>query len=154
MKWNYTFTGLQVGNYSVAKINQEGWTQTFPLETGYDVQILSSSVAANKNFGVFKLGVISGIVFEDVNGDGIKDNSEPGIINRTISLNTDFNQTLSNANGEYAFTDLPADQYIVTAEPIAGWLQTVLKDFYNVNVKSGTAATSSHFGFFKLGSIA
>ncbi|MEK7263627.1 MAG: SdrD B-like domain-containing protein, partial [Bacteroidota bacterium] len=119
---NYTFTGLQVGNYSVAKINQEGWTQTFPLETGYDVQILSSSVAANKNFGVFKLGVISGIVFEDVNGDGIKDNSEPGIINRTISLNTDFNQTLSNANGEYAFTDLPADQYIVTAEPIAGWL--------------------------------
>ena len=79
---NYIFSGLQVGNYSVAKINQSGWAQTFPLETGYDVQILSSSVAANKNFGVFKLGIISGIAFEDINGDSIKDNGEPGIINR------------------------------------------------------------------------
>jgi len=62
------------------------------------------------------LGVytISGTVFEDVNGDGIKDPGDPGISGVGVHLLADLLHT--DINGNYIFTDLLAGTYTVTAD--------------------------------------
>lgn len=78
------------------------------------------------------MATISGLKWNDVDADGVKDTTEPGLANWTIFLDTNQNgqldtgetSTTTDANGNYTFTNLAAGTYTVTDVVQSGWEKT------------------------------
>ncbi len=99
-------------------------------------------------------GSISGMKFNDKNGNGQKDSGEPGLPNWTISL---FNgsattTTTTDINGNYAFSNLPAGNYTVSEVQQNGWMQTfpAPPGTYSVNLSAGQNVIGENFGNHKI----
>ncbi len=97
-------------------------------------------------------GSISGVKFYDINGNGTKDAGEPGIANWTITL---INQTgnvvttITDAVGNYNFTNLATGNYTVNEVQQAGWTQTFpASGIYNITISTGQNMTGIDFGNF------
>ena len=114
----YKFVGLAPGSYSVAEVEQSGWTRTAPKEGSYAVDLLDSDVAG-KDFGNHGSFAISGTSFVDTNGNGAKDGDETGQADRSLQLSQNgnvINATSTGQDGSYAFRNLaPA------LTPLARW---------------------------------
>ncbi|HWP40103.1 MAG TPA: SdrD B-like domain-containing protein [Tepidisphaeraceae bacterium] len=75
---------------------------------------------------------ITGVVFNDTNGDGIRFSGEPLLANQTVFLDMNFNgrrdagepTRTTNAQGVYSFTNLRAGVYRVFVIVPAGFRQT------------------------------
>src|SRR5262249_29645898 len=63
----------------------------------------------NNDFGNFQQGTKSGVKFNDLNGNGIKDAGEPGIPGWEIRAYTDTNGNGVRDNGETTFTSTTTD---------------------------------------------
>ncbi|MCK7513020.1 MAG: IPTL-CTERM sorting domain-containing protein [Desulfobacterales bacterium] len=63
-------------------------------------------------------GSITGLVFYDINGNGVQDAGEPALPGVTITLRNSANAvvatTTTDANGNYSFANLPPGQYTVS----------------------------------------
>ncbi len=89
---------------------------------------------------------IQGTKYEDLDGDGTRDPGEPGLAGVTIYLDTNGNKTLdvgeltttTDADGNYAFTDLPAGTYFVREVVPENYVQTQpnTQSFYYVLTRS------------------
>jgi hypothetical protein len=93
---------------------------------------------------------ITGMKFNDSNGDGIKDAGEPGLANWQINLTKPDGTTTSkntDASGNYNFTNLAPGTYTVSETQQAGWTQTAPKTgTYNVTIIGGSIITGKDFG--------
>lgn len=73
-------------------------------------------------------GGLSGLAFNDLNGNGIREPNEPGLSGVVINLQTQTNSiisvTASDAFGNYRFTDIPFGSYRVLANVPPGWFAT------------------------------
>ncbi|MDD4651151.1 MAG: SdrD B-like domain-containing protein [Methanothrix sp.] len=77
--------------------------------------------------GFYQPVSISGMKFEDLNGNGVKDSGEPGLAGWTIKLMKDANEvarTETDANGTYTFLYIEPGSYTVEEAAQAGWTQT------------------------------
>lgn len=78
------------------------------------------------------LGQIAGVVFNDLNGNGVLDQWEPVQRNWRVFLDTNNNKVfdtgetsvLTNANGEYVFNNLAPGTYTVAEVLQSGWQQS------------------------------
>ena len=98
------------------------------------------------------LGSISGVKFEDVEADGVKDGSDPLLGNWTVNLSGPVNGSdVTGAGGDYLFDKLPAGRYTVTEVLKAGWEQSFpLSGSHQVNVPStGGSFPNRNFGNFR-----
>ena len=154
---NYSFTNLTAGTYTVSEVLQSGWIQSLPGTPGtYGIVITSGVAAAEKDFGNYQLGSISGIKFHDQNGNGVKDGGEPGLSGWQIRITGPSESSiLTDGAGAYSFTSLVPGTYIVSEVHQSGWGQTypVSPTMHTVALGSGTAVTGQDFGNFRLGSI-
>ena len=82
-----------MGTYFVVEDCPSGWVQTYPntdKDLGtcdyYTINVTSGFEELDNDFGNFKLGTKAGVKFDDVNGDGERDEGEPGIKDWTITL--------------------------------------------------------------------
>ncbi|MBM4165338.1 MAG: T9SS type A sorting domain-containing protein [Ignavibacteria bacterium] len=154
---NYSFTNLNVGTYTLSEVQQNGYIQTMPPNPGtYSVNIQSGTNAVNKDFGNFMQGEISGLKFNDVNGNGAQDVGENGLQNWKIKISGPQNDSvLTDANGNYSFVNLSAGTYTVSEVLQSGWMQTfpTSPSTYSVNINSGTNAANKNFGNFQYGSV-
>jgi len=134
----YQFTGLSAGNYSVTVGTPAGFTAS-PSNQGGDplkdsngspasvTLATNSSSDQSIDFGFVPIptppsGQIGDYVWEDENGDGIQDATEPGMPGITVTLAGPINATTTtDANGGYLFTDLPAGSYTVTVATPSGF---------------------------------
>ncbi len=127
----YQFSQLMPGNYVLAEVQQPGWgaTLTPPMVT-----VLPGQTTSNVDFGNRALpGSIHGQKWNDLDGDGVKDEGEPGMAGWTIFLDTNQNGTLdegelsttTGANGTYEFTGLSVGNYRVAEVQSIGWQQTL-----------------------------
>lgn len=66
---------------------------------------------------------ISGTKFEDVNGNSTWDEGEPGLEGWTIVLDGETS-TVTDVDGNYSFTDVPAGSHTVCEQLQGGWNQT------------------------------
>jgi hypothetical protein len=67
-------------------------------------------------------GQIGNFVWEDLNGNGVQDSGEPGIAGVLVTLSGDANASmLTDANGNYLFSGLPAGSYSVTVAGVPGY---------------------------------
>ncbi len=68
---------------------------------------------------------ICGTKFNDLNGNGIMDPNEPGLAGWQIGLGiATVPYAVTDANGDYCFTNLPAGNYTVSEVQQPGWVQT------------------------------
>ncbi len=95
---------------------------------------------------------ISGMKFNDLNNNGVKDPGEPGLADWVISItgsnSTFMFNTTTNSDGNYVFTDILPGDYVVTEMQQPGWQQTFpATGTYNITV-NGTDMTGLDFGNF------
>lgn len=77
--------------------------------------------------GSHEKAAVSGMKFHDLNGNGVKDDGEPGLEGWVISLTDADNNiitTTTDANGNYKFTDLLPGSVALSEGWQAGWVQT------------------------------
>lgn len=148
----YHFSGLVAGTYHVREVLKSGWMSTYPSSNAssdkYDIILAAGQIAKNKDFGNFKLGSISGMKFNDVNGNGRKDKNEAGLAGWTITLAKPDGSTITvatDSSGKYSFGDLPAGTYKVTEVQQNGWTQTT-KNPGKIKINSGTVSKNNNFG--------
>ena len=152
---NYLFTDVDPGTYSVSEEVRPGWVQT-TVSPG-PITVVSGSDITGIDFGNFQLGSIAGEKFQDTNGNGVQDPGEPGLAGWTIVLDavggTTHLTTVTDAAGNYDFTDLPAGTYRIREVAQPGWVQTTVNPA-DISIVSGSNITGVNFGNFQLGSIA
>lgn len=126
---SYKFSNLPADTYTVSETLKPGWAQTYPAVPGTWTVVLAGVDQTGKDFGNhIPLANISGMKFNDTNGNGIKDPGEPGLANWLITLKNGTNAVVGTMNtlgdGSYIFSNLPPDTYTVSETLQAGWTQT------------------------------
>jgi uncharacterized repeat protein (TIGR01451 family) len=189
----YTFANLRPGTYRIIETQPAfasqgannlgtGFATTAtntPLDT-FNLTVRENETGVDFNFGELTTSV-SGAVYEDLNGNGVRDAGEPGIADVTIQLTgTDTNTAavnrtaVTNTNGAYSFLGLVASNatgytirevaqpagYIDGAESV-GTVGGVRRGTSNVNdqftglvLGPADTAIDYNFGELRLGSIA
>ncbi|HYD35405.1 MAG TPA: SdrD B-like domain-containing protein [Vitreimonas sp.] len=178
---HYWFDHLLAGTYYVCEQPQDGWVQTTainlldelfgtgneivpdPNNPGYmchEVNLLPGEINWTNWFANFQLATVSGVKFHDVNGDGVRNEGEPGLANWTIHITgTDVNgnsyDELVNtaADGTYTFagnqSGLMAGTYQACEINQSNWVQTLPANpsCYTLEVViSGQQFTNVDFG--------
>jgi hypothetical protein len=87
---------------------------------------------------------ITGVVFQDDNGDGIKDANEKGIANWEVSAGRDLGYTRTDSNGNYVINNKPG-KYMVSVPQNAYALTT--PQFVDINLEQNTTV---NFGLKKV----
>ena len=111
---NFNFNFLPPGNYILSEKDSSfaGWTNSEPPQGIYAIEILDVSNDKNTgfNFGNYKNNTISGSVYADANGNGIRDENESGINRFNIILDkldapsiNGIDTIRTNFSGQYIF---------------------------------------------------
>lgn len=160
----YGFADLPYGDYTVQIASAPVDTlPTYDAEGEADSSafIRLSSAGASADFGYQAIikPAISGVVWADLNGDGVRDEGEPGLGNIPVLLTGSLveAQAVTDASGAYGFVDLAAGEYHVSIASDA------LAENYTVTADASASAltladepiTSVNFGLqpARLGSI-
>jgi hypothetical protein len=129
----YEFANLPAGTYEVREVQPAGFDdgKDTPGSTGgtapqndrlVTIPLAFNQNSQNNNFGeLVQVGRLSGFVYEDLNDNGIKDPNEPGIAGVAVGISGRLADgrlwppsiALTNADGFYEFTGLPAGDYTV-----------------------------------------
>ena len=122
-------TGSSTGDYELEIVIDDEL-----IPGTYRVELSPGEVVEGLNFGNFELeqGSISGSKWNDLDGDGERDEGEPGLEGWTIYLDQNQNGELDDGelfdvtdeNGAYSFLNLPVDTYTVAEVLQDGWQQT------------------------------
>jgi hypothetical protein len=157
----YSFTNINItpgsitpGSYTVEEVVQQGWNQSYPAVPGTQTVTLVSSEAGpdNIDFGNWRPTGFSGTVFEDKNGDGIRDPGDPGLVGWTVNLmsgSTIVANTTTGPGGAYSFTNIAPGSYTVQEIVQSGWTQSypAAPGTQSVTLVSGVAGpTDVDFG--------
>lgn len=152
---NYKFGGLAAGSHRVREVLSSGWRRTGPASDYYDVTLSSAQVVTGKHFGNTQKVLISGTVWNDLDGDGIKEAGEGGLANRKIFLDADKDgvwdaaekYVLSDPAGNYSFKTLAAGSYRVREVLPSGWRRTAPSaSYHDFTLSNGASATGKNFG--------
>ena len=134
---SYVITETDPANYT----SISGNTKTVSVATGG---------AAIANFADIKQWTISGVVFEDINGNNTLDEFELGLEGVTVSLSSGQNMTTS-ANGTYQFTGVSAGSFTVTSAVPTGYASLTTTN-HSVTIPAGGADTAN-FPLVQTGSV-
>ena len=152
---DYSFNDLLPDNYNIVEVLKTGWTQIFSPS---DVTLTAGETSTDNDFGNFENGSIGGYKFNDLNGDGKKQDNESKLSGWTIKL-YDYQEQLlgskvTDDNGDYEFTDLAPAIYKVCEEGQTNWTQTSTPTCYTVNIdQSGEENLTIIFGNQAQGTI-
>ncbi len=97
-------------------------------------------------------GIISGMKFNDSNGNGTKEVEESGLSNWTIVLKNSTGSivktNITDLNGNYTFDELADGNYTVEEVFRANWTQTFPETpgIYNITLAAGEIVTDRDFG--------
>src|SRR3989449_916298 len=182
----YTLT-LNPGMYVVCEVLQAPWTQSRPTNTkcvagsglgpgGYALTVSSGSTETGNDFGNFQQGTKSGVKFNDLNGNGVKDPGEPGLSGWTIRAYVDGNgngmldagettiaaSAMTDGSGAYTLTLNPGTYVVCEVLPAPSTMSPPTHTNcvpgsglgpggYALTVTSGSSETGNDFGNFQQG---
>lgn len=137
---SYLFTAVDPGSYTVEETDPVGYGSTTPNARTVSV---ASGGSANASFGDQAAGAISGVVFEDLNGDGTRDVNEPGIGGVAVqwSGQAGTKSTTTAGDGSYQFAGVTPGSYTVIETDPAGFSSTTPNQ-RTVHLASGGSATA------------
>lgn len=172
---NYLFGNLAAGNY-IVKVDDANFNSGQPLyslshSNGTKNNLHQVTLSANQAYDLADFGyatsAIGDLVWQDNDGDGVRDPNEPGINGVTVNLYEDTNnngvldaseeaapvRTAVTANddqgnpGHYYFGSLPAGNYVVkvdtTSPALANYTLTGDPDSYNTIDPTDLSCTSA-----------
>ncbi len=149
---NYLFDSLEAGTYIITEEERAGWVRTSD-SSSYTIAISSGDTVTNKNFGNFQLASISGKKFHDADADSTFDGNDGVLESWSIVLSGAVNDTvMTDANGDYSFTNLTAGKYLVREIQQSGWTQTTPNPD-TITIQSGSNVTGVNFGNSQNGRI-
>ncbi|MFM6281330.1 MAG: SdrD B-like domain-containing protein, partial [Dolichospermum sp.] len=104
--------------------------------------------------GVIQLGSIQGRKWNDANANGIWDGGEQALAGWTIYIDSVTNgkldpwelSTVTNADGQYTFSNLGPGEYAILEVNQTGWIQTFPTIPYALNLTAGENLTGINFG--------
>ena len=163
---NYAFTSLNAGSYTVRQLLPMNWSQSEP-SGGYVINVDANQTVSNVLFGSWGApGIIQGTKWHDVNADGVRGATEPGLAGWTIYLDLNNNNALDvgepstvtaadnpsttsiDETGNYSFNDLAPLNYSVREVAQPGWQQTspvAMQSAIQFNLSTGiTTPTFQH----------
>ncbi len=156
----YEFTDIVSGSYRVWEKQRDGWTQTYPLNPNkYFVDLSPGEDVTDVDFGNFKNAQISGIKYEDMNGNGVFDFGESPLEGWEITIESEgISMTaITDINGKYVFEDLGPGEYLLTEETRNGWGQSqpgpIYGYSYTIEPKSDETMDSFNFGNYQFATI-
>ncbi|MHC4563219.1 MAG: SdrD B-like domain-containing protein [Planctomycetota bacterium] len=97
----FSFTGLLPGSWSVRIVPPETWSVT--TDTSAAVTLAPGKSDDDIAFGVAQPARISGQIFNDANGNGLRDPDEPGLNDQTVEL-------VDTATGNVLATTVTGDE--------------------------------------------
>jgi hypothetical protein len=169
---DYEFDNLLPGTYSICEQMQDGWTNVTPICSSVN---LTAGQTYNLDFANRQYGSISGVKWNDLNGNGTRDQSctegywegsghhrhyhegictftEPTISGWTISL-TDvgglaIQTAVTSSDGSYQFAKILSGTYQVCEVQQAGWTNTYPSDSLcqTLTVRGGESKSNINFG--------
>ena len=152
---NYLFGNLPIGQYTVTEKLQGGWVQSLPQSGSYVLNVTSGLNLTAKNFGNYRFASLSGIVWNDFNGNSVKDAGESNLSNWKVKISGLKNDSVnSDVNGTYTFSSLFVGTYTVMEVVQTNWMQTFPSEPHLVTLISGENRSDVNFGNFKLGILA
>lgn len=147
----YVFS-VTPGTYTVSVANVAGLNQTTATPRPYTIVVGgTSAVAPETGFGAPPYSTLTGVVFFDVNFNGIRNTEDYGLGAFTVKLykaassTTAIATTTTAANGTYSFANLASGNYVVVVTGIAGLAPTTLNE-WSVSANGG-AVTVPDTGF-------
>ena len=123
-----------------------GWVQTTPNPA--DLPVISGQ-NGTVAFGNFRTVMVSGVVYNDLNSNGVRDANEPGLSGFTVQL---FSGTTlvatapSVAGGAYSFTSIGPGTFQIILKPRRGFVVTAPVNGYTVTTMSGNDITGRDIG--------
>ena len=149
-----TFNGAIIALASVSLNN--GATIT----VGNAIALTGSVTMQGNTISIGQCGSISGLKFDDINGNGIRESGDLGVSGVTIFLDTNGNDafdsgevsTQTNGDGGYLFDKVPTGTYSVREVVPTGWVRTTANPGTVISPPYGNAP-GGDFGNFKLGQI-
>jgi protocatechuate 3,4-dioxygenase beta subunit len=149
----YTFTNVAPGSYIVQETDPAGVVSTTPNTVPIS---LASGGAATANFGDEPEGIVAGTVFNDLNGNGVRDPAESGMDGVTVRLidpitGTTVFTTTTASDGTYVFDSVTPNNYLVAETDPSGFVSTTT-NLVAVTVPAGGSA-SAQFGDQQVGTI-
>jgi hypothetical protein len=163
----YVFMDLQVGDYKVHEVLPTGWEVAIGYNDNQTVTVFSGmeSIApdfANFNLSAIVLGSVSGTVWNDLDGDGVRDVdpisgafTDPGLAGWTVYADLNGNGVLdgaepsatSAADGAYTISGLQPGSVSIVLQTAAMWRPTnPASARYIVPLRNGEHATGFDFG--------
>lgn len=143
---NYQFTGIDAGRFNVKAVEPANYSAIFGAT---DTVTVPTGGAATANFAMVRTGTVAGTVFNDSNGNGVKDSNESGVAGVLVEVNGNFLYTL--ADGSYEFTSVPVGPYDVTFTTPEGYKATT-SGTQNI-ILDGNNGASANFGVRPNGTI-
>jgi hypothetical protein len=129
------FTGLPAGTYTTRLVVTPDVRQTFPAnDGGHTTTIGPVQVSSGNDFGFQVIdGVLSGVKFNDLNDNGVRDPGEPGLMGWVMYLDLNADGVLdknsepwtrTDADGNYSFSIRNPGTYLLAEVPAPYWAQT------------------------------
>ncbi len=123
----FEFAEVLPGSYTLAQVQEEGWTATFAAE--YEITVDSSGqIIDGFSFGNYRGGGLGGAKWHDLNADGIRQPHEPVLLGWTFELLDAEGEVIDtsgqNENGEYRFDGLAPGIYSVREIQQPVWQQS------------------------------
>jgi hypothetical protein len=140
---NYLLSDVPVGMHSISLSSQLHWIQSLPV-ANYQITVDSGQTIDSIDFGVYALspGSISGIVYDDVDRNGVRDAGEPAMKGARINLTGQaIASAVTDDSGRYTFPGLWSGSYSLNVVIHTQWHQTsFVEPLYLGNEQNLTSA--------------
>ena len=159
----YVFPDLQIGEYEIIEIVPTGWETAPTFGDNYTVRVYSGAESVAHDFANFNLstlvpGTVSGVVWNDLNGNGVLDTTptaEPGLGGRVLFADVNANgvpdatdpQATTNPDGTYTISGIAPGTISIFDVVPTGWHATSpVTSIRSLVLKNGENVAGINFG--------
>lgn len=157
---DYSFLDLQVGDYEVQEVLPTGWEVSAAFSDSNTVTVYSGSNSVAPDFANFDAsasapGSVSGVVWNDLNSNGIREASDLGLSGWTVFLDKNSDglltvgepQVSTPTDGSYTFAGVSAGTVNIGVIPLTGWFGTQpTSNSRSITLRGGQNLTGLDFG--------
>ena len=132
---DYSFAGLAPGDYNVHEVLPTGWEASPGFGANYTVAVAVGGDSVAPDFANYNVAAasVSGVVWNDLNGDGVRAlATEPGLAGWSVFVDLNLNGVLdvaepsavSGSDGAYTIAGIHPGSIQIVELPGADWMPT------------------------------